>query len=159
MRTPTSDVKPAGAAAALVPLEVLLPTDGSEEAVQAAEFVARILPPGTRVELLTVLSLSLSTFSYLGELSDAKERHARIQEATADATGRSRRILEEAGCAVTVRHRLGNPADEALAEIEGTEPDLVVVGRRGLGRAASLVLGSVSISLLRHSPVPVLVVP
>jgi len=159
MQRAAADTSMPGPAATAAPLAVLLPTDGSEQALEAAAFAARILPPGTHVELLTVLSLSLSTFTYMGELSDAKERHSRIMAATEEATSRSRQLLEEAGHVVTVRHRLGNPADETLAEIERTVPDLVVVGRRGLGRAASVVFGSVSMALLRHSPVPVLVVP
>jgi len=159
MAMPTTEATTPEISPVRAPLEVLLATDGSEQAVLAAELVARFLPPGTRVELLTVLSLSLSTFGYMGELSDAKQRHAQIEEATAEATSRSREILEQAGHVIKVRHRLGNPPDEVLAEIERTGPDLVVVGRRGLGRTASLVLGSVSASLLRHSRVPVLVVP
>jgi nucleotide-binding universal stress UspA family protein len=46
-----------------------------------------------------------------------------------------------------------------LAEAKETAPDLVVVGRRGLGRAASLMMGSVSTSLLRHCQAPLLIVP
>ena len=64
-----------------------------------------------------------------------------------------------AGLSVSVHQRFGNPPDEVLAEVDELVPDLVVVGRRGVGRAASLVLGSVSSSLLRHSAVPVLTVP
>ena|SRR3989442_2954802 len=140
-------------------LAVLLATDGSDQALKAAAFLARILPPGSNVEVLTVLSMRLSTCTYMGELSDAEARRAEIAEETAKATEQTRRILEEAGHVVTVRRRFGNPPDEALAEIEASGPDLVVVGRRGLGRAASLVLGSVSTYLVRHSAVPVLVVP
>ena len=64
-----------------------------------------------------------------------------------------------AGLSVSVHKRFGNPPNEVLAEVDELVPDLVVVGRRGLGRAASLMFGSVSSSLLRHSAVPVLTVP
>lgn len=137
----------------------LLATDGSDHALKAARFVAGILPAGTEVRLLVVLSMELQPRTYLGELSDAEARRARIEEATEEAVAETRRILEEAGHPVSVRRRFGNPPDETLAEVEEWKPDLVVVGRRGLGRASSFLLGSVSSFLLRHSPAPVLVVP
>jgi nucleotide-binding universal stress UspA family protein len=137
----------------------LLATDGSEQALKAAHLLARFLPEGSKVELLTVLSMELDPWTYLGELSDAEARRARIEEQTDRAVGEARRILEAAGHATSVRRRFGNPSDEVLAEAEETAPDLVVVGRRGLGRAASLMMGSVSTSLLRHCRAPLLIVP
>jgi nucleotide-binding universal stress UspA family protein len=141
-------------------LSVLLATDGSEHSVKAARVLVEVL--GGRpaeVRLVTVLSMEMKPTTYMGDLSDADQRRARIAEETETAVGEVRGILEEAGLPVSVHHRLGNPSDEVLAEVDELFPDLVVVGRRGLGRAASLVLGSVSSSLLRHSAVPVLTVP
>jgi len=152
--------QPAPQEAALAPaVSALVATDGSDHALKAAQFVARILPRDAVIRLLVVLSMELQPWTYLGELSDAEARWARIEEATEEAVGETRRILEAAGHAVSVHRRFGNPPDEVLGEVEDWRPDLVVVGRRGLGQAASLLLGSVSSFLLRHSPVPVLVVP
>src|SRR5438067_1121327 len=145
---------------ALAPaMSTLLATDGSDHALKAARFVARLLPAGAQIRLLVVLSMELQPRTYLGELSDAEARRARIEDATEEAVAETRRILEAAGHTVSVRRRFGNPPDETLAEVEEWQPDLVVVGRRGLGRASSFLLGSVSSYLLRHSPAPVLVVP
>ncbi|MFP4312599.1 MAG: universal stress protein [Nitriliruptoraceae bacterium] len=48
----------------------------------------------------------------------------------------------------------------ALLEVaEERDADLVVVGSRGLGPISRLLLGSVSSSVLQHSPTPVTVVP
>jgi nucleotide-binding universal stress UspA family protein len=138
---------------------VLFATDGSDHALKAARFLADMLAPGTEIHVLTVLSMELDPHTYLGELSDAAARRARIEEETELAVGKTRRILQEAGHTVTVRQRFGNPPDETLSEVNEFPTDLVVVGRRGLGRTASLLLGSVSSFLLRHSPSPVLVVP
>ncbi|MEA2502439.1 MAG: hypothetical protein QOD01_2550 [Actinomycetota bacterium] len=141
-------------------LSVVLATDGSEHSVKAASVLVGVLGGrSAEVRLVTVLSMEMEPTTYLGELSDAGQRRARIAEETEKAVGDVRPILEEAGLSVSVHHRFGNPPDEVLAEVEEVVPDLVVVGRRGLGRAASLVLGSVSSSLLRHSEVPVLTVP
>ena len=142
------------------PLSVLLATDGSDHSVKAARVLVTVLGGrSAEVRLVTVLSMEMEPTSYLGELSDAEQRRARIAQETETAVGEIRRILEEGGLPVSVRHRFGNPPDEVLAEVEELVPDLVVVGRRGVGRAASLVLGSVSSFLLRHSAVPVLTVP
>jgi nucleotide-binding universal stress UspA family protein len=146
-------------AAPTTAVSALVATDGSDHALKAARFVAGMLPRGTVIRLLVVLSMELEPWTYLGELSDAEARRARIEAATEGAATQARRILEAAGHTVSVHRRFGNPPDEVLAEVEEWRPDLVVVGRRGLGQAASLLLGSVSWFLLRHSPVPVLVVP
>ena len=155
-----AEVESAPQGHALAPsMSALVATDGSDHALKAARFVAGILPAGAEVRLPVVLSMELQPRTYLGELSDAEARRARIAEATEEAVAETRRILEAAGHAVSVRRRFGNPPDETLAEVEEWQPDLVVVGRRGLGRASSFLLGSVSSYLLRHSPAPVLVVP
>lgn len=51
----------------------------------------------------------------------------------------------------------GDPADALLDYIDSHRNTLLVVGRRGLSRARSLLLGSVSERLVREAPCPVLV--
>ena len=51
----------------------------------------------------------------------------------------------------------GRPADVLLAEANDLGADLMVVGSRGLGVAASALLGSVSATLVDHAACPVLV--
>lgn len=51
----------------------------------------------------------------------------------------------------------GGPASSLLEAADGA--DLVVVGRRGLGGFARLMLGSVSEHVARHAPCPVVVLP
>ena len=136
-------------------LSILLATDGSEHAVKAARHLAGTLAPRhAEVRLLTVLNIELA----MGEPIDADARQARIDRETEKAVGETRRLLTEAGQSTWVGTRFGYPPDEILADIEFSKPDLVVVGRRGLSRPASLLLGSVSDFLLRHKT-PVLVVP
>lgn len=59
--------------------------------------------------------------------------------------------------AVTARVVAGHPAEALLDAAEGAE--LVVVGSRGRGGFAGLVLGSVSQQVASHAPCPVMVVP
>jgi nucleotide-binding universal stress UspA family protein len=63
-----------------------------------------------------------------------------------------------AGGGVTVRQRVmeGNPARVLLDAAEGA--DLLVVGSRGHGGFAGMLLGSVSQHCVRHSPCPVVII-
>ena len=58
---------------------------------------------------------------------------------------------------VTVRALSGLAADELINASEGA--DLLVVGARGAGGFARLVMGSVSTQVTHHAVCPVVVVP
>jgi nucleotide-binding universal stress UspA family protein len=61
-----------------------------------------------------------------------------------------------AGC---THLRIGDPKLGLLEAIDELHPDVVVTGSHGRGAVQRALLGSVSEYLVRHSPVPVLVVP
>ena len=50
----------------------------------------------------------------------------------------------------------GDPVEAILETIESEEPDVVVIGRRGLNRFEGVMLGSVSQRVASHARVPVL---
>ena len=51
-------------------------------------------------------------------------------------------------------------AGEAILKVIGKEKaDMVVMGTRGMGKIKRILLGSVSEFVLRHSPIPTVVVP
>jgi nucleotide-binding universal stress UspA family protein len=67
-------------------------------------------------------------------------------------------MLREAGLEVIVEVLEGPPADAVLRVADIRQCDLIVIGSRGHGTLASLLLGSVSHRVLAHARVPVLVV-
>jgi nucleotide-binding universal stress UspA family protein len=86
-----------------------------------------------------------------GELDLAlQSEHAQLLE----------RALEQVPDDVSVTKILaeGPPAPAILAQAHKDDSDLIVMGSRGLGGMASMLLGSVSHQVLQHSGVPVLVV-
>ena len=83
----------------------------------------------------------------IGQARD--EAHATLAEASA---------LVSPGIDVRSMVVEGTPAEAILEEAATAGHDLIVVGSRGHGDAASILLGSVSHKVLHHSRVPVLVV-
>jgi nucleotide-binding universal stress UspA family protein len=66
--------------------------------------------------------------------------------------------LREAGVRYRTIMEDGRPASVIAQVADGVEADVIVVGRRGRGGVAELVLGSVSHELVLHSKRPILVI-
>lgn len=142
------------------PSRILLASDGSAQSAKAASVLAAIISPGAVVRLITVASLGFSSSEgQWGPLSDEPERTARLHRAVEQAFREPLMSLGRTDCKIEQSSRLGNPPEEIMNEINDWKPDLVVVGRTGLGGLAGFVLGSVSEYLVKHAHVPVLVVP
>lgn len=134
---------------------ILVASDGSEPVVQACRaLTALALTRPGEIRLLTVLSYAdLPVDEESGEPSDPLYPARAIVE---QAVGEVRRVLEPSGCAVTVRTRLGDPAEQILAEVDEWAPHLLVLGRRRLTAIEQRLLGSVSEQVIRGVRVPVL---
>lgn len=137
---------------------ILLATDGSEEAELAARTAANLAAKtGSELHVVHIpvlppealhVPLSLGTAA-LEELE--RRGRARLEE----LVGR----LEASGGAVGGAHfRVGSAAAEIVAQAEELEAGLVVLGSRGLGAMGRALMGSVSDSVVRYAPCPVLVV-
>ena len=135
---------------------ILVAIDGSSHSAAAArEAIAIAVRDGARLTLIHVLGRPHAPFitgPYMPPPLPV------INAAEAET------LLEDIGSTVpegTPVHTIvrdGNPADEILKRAEGSQHDLIVMGSRGHGGAASLLLGSVSRSVVHRSTVPVIVV-
>jgi nucleotide-binding universal stress UspA family protein len=67
------------------------------------------------------------------------------------------RLGEQTPPQVNINAVSGSPAEELLAAGEGA--DLIVLGTRGAGGFARLVMGSVSYQVTHHAHCPVVVIP
>jgi nucleotide-binding universal stress UspA family protein len=139
---------------------ILVPLDGSplaEQALPNAEEMAWI--KGSPITLIQVIDLNrldhygLEAFVGADGLADQLEvaEHAARKYLGSIAEG-----LHELGITTMIATRWGDPAREI---IEAIEPgDLVVMATHGRGGVTRALLGSVAESVMRRSPVPVLLV-
>lgn len=142
------------------PLKVLVCCDGSDHSVRAVGLAATLLTPGLRVRLVTVASKGFARYEGpWGPLSDEEERSKELQDYVKLAFSVPTRRLEQAGITPETVVLMGNPAEQILDHVQDWHPDVVVVGRYGTTGLRKVVMGSVSDSLVKHSGVPVLVVP
>jgi nucleotide-binding universal stress UspA family protein len=140
--------------------------DGSPNARKAVRFVAGLpAPAGGRVTLARVVepirvpSVGLAPASVRGTV------RAQADALTARSIRRARRETEAAAARLTRAGwrarpvvRLGVPLPKLLGTTTAERADLLVVGARGVGGVARLLLGSVAEGALTRSRVPVLIV-
>jgi nucleotide-binding universal stress UspA family protein len=143
---------------------VLVAMDGSEDSFQAVRFLKSLdLPRQTKVRLLSVVEPLRYPTTAPGAVRGQLIRM--LKELEAERRGELDKVLERAAAGlddkltrVTRSTPAGNPADAILATADDYDTDLVVVGARGVGGMARLLLGSVSEKVLHHARCPVLIV-
>jgi nucleotide-binding universal stress UspA family protein len=142
-----------------VPGRIVVGIDGSQQSGNALEWaVARARLGGEQLELVNAynLPLNLDFYGYQGlAASHPMEWMTEFSTQLLDAAAEHVRALApELTCTLT--STMGQPAFVLAAASEGA--DAVVVGRRGLGGAASVLLGSVSNRLTIQAGCPLVVV-
>lgn len=136
---------------------LLLATDFSDNAEAAMERAVSIaLHHGARLSLVhsMVPLASPAGFVPAPEATIHTYREAAQERLTALQHRLSERLSE-----VDAHLVFGTPHRAILETIERLEPDLVVVGTRGLSGLSHLLLGSTAERVVQHAQVPVLTVP
>jgi nucleotide-binding universal stress UspA family protein len=134
--------------------------DGSEHSRRALDWAVR--EAGLRGAPLTVLAVNQVASNYWTGSpehypADASATEA-VRQAAEDAVQKAVSQAGEPGPAsVTVRAVSGIPSQELVGA--SSDSDLVVVGARGGGGFAKLVLGSVTSQVVNHAACPVVVIP
>lgn len=140
---------------------IFVATDGSDGGTRAIVFAAHLaatshVPLSIVAVSNPVPSTEMRAFGRMEHMTTGDLIDMEAQNLLRDARDRAALL----GATVEKWHALiGDPAEQILEVIGEYKPDLLVVGRRGRGRLAGLLLGSVSQKLVCLSTVPVTVVP
>ena len=144
-----------------LPGTILLAFDGSTEAKAAARAAVEIAG-GTGSELHILYVLRTEPYiPHLGpEIWEGWE--ATLERAKRDAgswiAGQAKRMGAEVARVAEAHLAFGEPDEEIVKLSEELDAGLVVIGSRGLGGVRRALMGSVSDSVVRHAPCPVLMV-
>jgi len=135
--------------------KILVGVDGSEHGYKAAK-VAGELARYMQADLWVVVSFE-EVPRYLGDSHLQEAMTARIREAH-EILRRAQENIGTIPGTLTPEVLEGPPAEAILVAADVHGVDLIVMGTRGLGRLAGLLLGSQSQKVAAHAKCPVLLV-
>ncbi|KAJ3268254.1 hypothetical protein HDV01_003228 [Terramyces sp. JEL0728] len=149
---------------------IMIPVDHSKTSINAVEWAIRnwINPKTDRVFLVFCRQVDPPA-TFLAD-ADLVITNATIYNGFETANEESKQdacqmlksyseIVKESNIHHTCITMMGNPKEELLDWIEKHNPNVVIMGNRGLGNLSKMFLGSVSQYLLDNAKVPITIVP
>ncbi len=144
-------------------MRILLAVDGSVSSDRATELVTSFsLSADSLIRVVSVqqpyMDVLAMSWASVGEAPGASETDEQIDARhLREAVERAELALQPSGAKVEGFLLRGRPASAIVDEAKAMAADLVVVGSRGHGTIATMVLGSTASEIVDHAPCPVLV--
>jgi nucleotide-binding universal stress UspA family protein len=136
--------------------KILLAVDGSEHALHAARTAADLARSMKTSEIRIVTAYDFIP-PYLGEPNMQYAIDARMESAKT-IMQKAVHAVGDVPCEIHTE-LIEGPAAEAIIDVAATrKSNVIVMGSRGLGTLAGLLLGSTSQKVVAHAPCPVLIV-
>jgi nucleotide-binding universal stress UspA family protein len=137
---------------------ILIATDGSEWAREALDFGLELAEEQGATPYVVYVAPAVEVLPYASFGTAAPTVSHELDEQDRVPLKEAAAIAARRGLDVRTELLIGNPADEIVAFGDTIDADLIVVGSRGHGAIASVLLGSVSRAVLHESRRRVLVV-
>jgi len=136
--------------------KVLLAVDGSDHALHAARAAADCARTMKIKEFRIVVAYDFIP-PYLGEPNLQYAIDARMEEANIILQN-AIKVIGDIPYEIHTELIEGTPAEAIINVASTRKSDVIVMGSRGLGTLAGLLLGSTSQKVAAHAPCPVLIV-
>ncbi|MDD3316488.1 MAG: universal stress protein [Methanosarcina sp.] len=137
---------------------ILIATDGSETANEAADFGIEIVGcTGAKIYAVYVIDTTPYRSVSLDKIW-SRETLDEFERVGHEATSYVEKLGKAAGLEVETRVLRGHPAEKILSFSEDNNINMIIVGSLGKGGYERALLGSVSEKIVRHAKIPVLVV-
>jgi len=138
-------------------LNILLPTDGSERALDAVHHVVKLAREGLKLSVV-LANVQEPTYLYEMVLAPGAELLKASMAAGMHALQGAQALLDAAGIPYENEVDSGDPAHTLLDIAERYGCDAIVLGARGVGGLREALLGSVTLTLLHDAKIAVTVV-
>ena len=135
---------------------IVVAVDGSSGSVRALEEAIKL--GQSLAESPKVTALHIDSFVPMNEPPFGVDPDERIEAEGLALLKSAEEKLAASGLAYETAVRKGDAAREICEFARSESVDLLVVGTRGHGLAAELLLGSVSHKVIQHAPCPVMTV-
>jgi len=138
-------------------MKLLLGTDGSRDSLRAARFIPQLCTQDVEVTVISVKNPFGVEYEFAEGVIEpgvASQMEREAQKALDDTA----QILKDAGIKHDTVMEWGDPAKVITSKASREGYDMIVLGSRGLGGIAGLLLGSVSDQILHRAHCPVLIV-
>jgi len=150
----------------LITDRILVPTDGSEQSLRAAETASELAKLNSNAEVTVFIVDSVPNKFVERHLywvaGDKGVQGKHIEEMFAEERNKilenTAAVFKEKGINVKCDHSSGNPAEQICEYARKNDINLIVMGTRGVSNIGEMFLGSVSHKVLHLSPCPVLLV-
>lgn len=134
--------------------DILVPTDGSDAANEAAEHAVELAKQfGGTVHALYVMDMGDAGF--VATPSDIEETRNRLEKKGKEYTDEIRIIGDDVDVDVVTEIKSGIPEDEVREYIDEHGIDLLVLGKRGRSDPDKPMFGSLTQRLIGHLDIPV----
>lgn len=137
---------------------ILVPVDGSQPSLRAVEFAIRIARDrsGVTLHLLTVQAPIIS--GNVRRFISAETIAEYYRDESRQALQAAKAMLDESGVAYQEHMQVGPIAEMIHRFAKEHECGMIVMGTRGLGSVAGLLLGSIATKVLSLADIPVTLV-
>jgi nucleotide-binding universal stress UspA family protein len=140
-------------------MKVLVATDGSKHALRAVKYAAKLVRLVRGHSRITLISVHDDAGLRAAKVALGNAEVADfLRELSEKALKPAQRFLDAAGVRHDMEIRIGRPPAEIVACAKRGKFDLLVLGAKGRGAVADILLGSVAQRVVAISKQPVLLV-
>lgn len=138
-------------------VKIMIAVDGSEASLEAVRHGIKLTQQGLDAHFVIAHVQKEASLLELATVDSDLIANASI-DAGLDLVAPAQELLTAAGISYEVEISLGEPGNTLIDIAESTECEQIIIGATGQGGLSSILIGSVSREVARHSRLPVTIV-